>query len=99
MNKNEIIKKLRNSKDTLLADFGIESIGLFGSYAKDSASRESDIDLIYIPKQGVRIGYTKKMQLENYLTRLLFSKKIDLVNYKYINPIVKSNIEGNIIYV
>ncbi len=99
MDKHIIIEKLKNYKTTLSDFFGIEAIGLFGSYAKGCASIESDIDLIYITKEGVRIGFGKKIQLEEYLSQLFQPSKIDLVNYKYINPIIRSDVEKYIIYV
>ncbi len=87
MDKHKIIEKLKDSKNTWSATFGLTSIGLFGSYAKDCATADSDIDLVYITREGVQIGFGQKIQLEDYLAQLLQSAKIDLINYKYLNPV------------
>lgn len=99
MKKDDILKRLKESKVSLAKDFGIDTIGLFGSYAKDQASENSDIDLLYKPKEGVTIGFEKRILLEEYLIKALENPKIDLVNYKYINPIVKKDMEKDVIYV
>lgn len=99
MNRQEILERLQASKERLAIEFGIESIGLFGSYAKDTATDESDIDLIYVPKSGVTIGFEKRILLEEYLIEVLQVSKIDLVNQRYMNPIVKYSAEKDLIYV
>ncbi|MDF9800262.1 putative nucleotidyltransferase [Catalinimonas alkaloidigena] len=71
MNKEDILQKLRDSKPFLTQQFGIESLGLFGSYATEQATTESDIDLFYIPQEGISVGYTQRVLLEEYLTQLL----------------------------
>lgn len=44
VDKNDILSYLKELKPQLLKD-GIEKIGLFGSYAKNSADEFSDIDI------------------------------------------------------
>jgi predicted nucleotidyltransferase len=46
MNKEDILNKLRDIKPKLNQD-GIEKIGIFGSYAKDTYTNQSDIDIVY----------------------------------------------------
>ncbi|MBW2405761.1 MAG: nucleotidyltransferase, partial [Deltaproteobacteria bacterium] len=41
-NKSQIKKTLLEQKDTLLAEYGVREIGLFGSLAKGIASPTSD---------------------------------------------------------
>jgi len=43
--KKEILDSLNESQDIISA-FGVKSIGLFGSFVKDSASDNSDVDLL-----------------------------------------------------
>ena len=98
MDAHEIITRLRKSRNTLHTHFGIQAIGLYGSYAKNHASPDSDIDLLFLPRPGVRIGLEKRIELEDYLAQLLGSDKIELVNYRYLNPVVRRDIEESIIY-
>jgi uncharacterized protein len=44
VNKNTIIERFQSDK-SILKDFGVDKIGLFGSYIKDEQSTKSDIDL------------------------------------------------------
>ena len=75
MNKDDIIKKLKDNRN-ILESYGVEKIGLFGSYLSNSANDESDIDiLVKLGKIDTYKNYCKvKYFLEN-----LFNKKIDLV--------------------
>jgi predicted nucleotidyltransferase len=46
MTGQEILDLLRNEKPFLRREFGVLSIGLFGSYVKDTQGPESDVDLL-----------------------------------------------------
>ena len=46
MANQEILKALREEKAYLLENFGVLSIGLFGSYAKGTEGPDSDIDVL-----------------------------------------------------
>ncbi len=45
MTKNEILTFLREKKSYLFKTYGVTSIGLFGSYARNEARDDSDIDI------------------------------------------------------
>lgn len=46
MKSQEIINKLREEMPVMKAKFGVEEIGLFGSYARNEIKIESDLDLL-----------------------------------------------------
>lgn len=46
MTGQQILEILRNEKLFLRKEFGVLSIGLFGSYAKNTQRPESDVDLL-----------------------------------------------------
>jgi len=46
MDRNQILTIIRNEKPYLQKHFGLLSIGLFGSFARDEQHPESDIDLL-----------------------------------------------------
>jgi len=48
-----ILKKLTDNKQ-LLSEFGVEQIGLFGSFLRNEATAESDIDLLVEIKKIVK---------------------------------------------
>ncbi|OHD10095.1 MAG: hypothetical protein A2086_08210 [Spirochaetes bacterium GWD1_27_9] len=97
MNKQDIIQKLKDNKD-IIEKYGITKLFLFGSYARNEATEDSDIDLVYENDSDKPISYIDYVELEDFLTKN-FNKKIELVNYKYMNPIIKKIAEKDFIYV
>ena len=45
MTKNEILNELSKNKSYIQQNFEVDKIGLFGSYAKDKQTENSDIDI------------------------------------------------------
>jgi predicted nucleotidyltransferase len=76
--------------------FGVESLGLFGSFVKNTATENSDIDLLvsFDPKQK---SYDNFMELFFFLEHL-FGRKIELVTpqslNKYIGPHILKEVEN-----
>ena len=99
MDKLSIINTLKKHKNTLKQDFSITKIGLFGSYAKDTYSEKSDIDLVYELQEGKTLGLKEVDELEIFIKNLFNIDKIDLINHKYINPIIKNELNKTVIYV
>jgi predicted nucleotidyltransferase len=48
MDKNEVINKVKQYKILLGKHFDIDSVYLFGSYAKDTNTEDSDIDVAVV---------------------------------------------------
>lgn len=99
MNQSIIIKSLKENKDELKDKYQILRIGLFGSYSKGTATESSDIDLIYVLEEKAKIGLKELYDLEEYFKELFNIEKVDLINSKYINPVVNEEIKNTIIYV
>jgi uncharacterized protein len=83
----------------LKEDYNILKVGLFGSYSTNTYSEESDIDLIYELEEGKRMGLKEVHELEKFFKNLFQIEKIDLVNSKYMNPIIGNEIKKTVIYV
>lgn len=94
MKKDEILKVLIDKKDS----FGINSFILFGSFARQNERSNSDIDIAYILKDGCKLSFTQYLKLENDLEKS-FETKVDLVNYKRLNPLIKLHAKKDFIYV
>jgi len=62
MNGEEILRILRAEKSYLQDNFGLLSIGLFGSYAKGTDRIDSDVDLIVELKEP-RFDYIAGLQI------------------------------------
>lgn len=66
---------------------GITKAGIFGSYAKNKQNKKSDIDIL-IEFNGSLLNLVSiEMELENLLKR-----KVDLLTYRGINPLLKQKI-------
>ncbi len=86
--KMQIIDKFKPKIIKILKKYGIKKAGIFGSYARGEARKDSDIDLLVEPAPGMGFSfYGMNLELEDELKR-----KVDLVTYKFISPYIKKNI-------
>lgn len=96
MNKDEIIDFLNAHKEEMHQKYGVNKIGLFGSYVRGEAKEDSDIDIaVELDKKHI---FRNFFALEQYLTDHL-QKNVDIVTESAIKPIAKKRIMGEIIYV
>ena len=96
LHKENIFQILTANSQELL-NYGVLEIGLFGSYARNEATKESDIDLL------VDISKDKKtfrnfMALSYYLEELL-GKKVELVTKQSLSPYIGPYILKTVEYV
>ncbi len=91
MTKHEILKYLFEHKDEFYEKFKITKIGLFGSYARDEATKESDIDIVIEMEKGVTDIYDKKEAFKTMIEST-FGKKVDIAREKYLKPLAKKEI-------
>ena len=94
LTKEEILASLRENKDFFKKKFAIDNIMLFGSYARNEATKESDIDILI---------ECKKKTFKNYINILrflekLFNKKIDVIYLDTVNPFIMELIEEELAY-
>jgi len=95
MTKDEILNELSKNKSYIEQHFEVDKIGLFGSYAKDKQTEDSDID-IYVEFRHKT--FDNLAGLWNYLEEL-YHKKIDLFHkHKNNNKVIISNIQKDVIY-
>ena len=98
MNKEMILTYLRTHKDEFRRKYGIEKIALFGSYARGDARVDSDVDILYCLKDGVKMSFDSYMDLEEQLEKA-FQTKIDLINEKKLNPLIRIDAAEEFVYV
>jgi predicted nucleotidyltransferase len=92
--KIEILDKLKELKPVLASEYSVKEIGLFGSFADETATENSDIDLLVELSQP--IGW-RFFSLEIYLEQI-FERKIDLVTKNAIRERIKENILNHVSY-
>jgi uncharacterized protein len=96
MNKDEIIKILRQFKETNAGKYEIDSLGIFGSGARNGQNEKSDIDVVVVLNKVDALNLIGiKQELEEQ-----FRCHIDLVRYrKNMNPFLRKRIEKEAVYV
>lgn len=97
LKKSNIIQYLEQRKDDFIKNYFIKKIGLFGSFANDKYNINSDIDIVY-ETSTKDLTFSQLSQIEDELKKQ-FQRNIDLVNLKYMNPIIKRKALKDVIYV
>lgn len=85
----ETKRQLQKLKPVLREKYNVETIEIFGSYARQKQTPRSDIDLL--------VTYTEIPDVVgvNSLKRFLKRKlgvKVDVISKKYINPLIKEQV-------
>lgn len=99
MDRSEVLQLLAGHKADIREKFHISRLGLFGSYATGKQTEDSDLDILYELEEGSDLGLKEIDDLEHYLKQLLAVNQIDLVDKRYINPVIELEIEDDLIYV
>jgi len=86
--KIKIIKNIQSKIVPTLKKNGVVKAGIFGSYARGEAKKNSDIDILIQPPKGIGFGFAGiELGLEKKLKR-----KVDLLTYNSIHPLLKKRI-------
>ena len=97
--RNSTLELIKEKYPYLSDEFGVEKIGIFGSVAKETERKDSDIDIVV--KLRKPIGF-KFIELVEYLESL-FNTKVDVLTQEGINNIrikeIADDIKRNIVYV
>lgn len=92
----ETLALLRANRPTVIREFGVEALALFGSLARDEAGAGSDVDILVIfdgPATSARY-----FGLQFYLEDLL-GRSVDLVTDNELRPELRPRVEAEAIYV
>lgn len=93
----EIIDILKKHEKELKKTYGIKKIGIFGSYLRGEAKKESDFDILVEFEEDANIGLLKFVEIENHLSDLL-GVKVDLVEKSALKPRIGKHILKEVIY-
>ena len=95
IDKINILNYLKEHYSEFKSKYNVEQIGLFGSYARDEATENSDIDIFVKMKPSLFDMVAIKEQIENDL-----NKKVDIIReHRNIKPIFLKMIQKDLIYV
>lgn len=92
--RSEVFDLLENQRESL-RQFGVKELGIFGSFARNEQTPESDVDVLVDLK---RETFRDFMGLLSFLEKL-FGRKVDLVMKDSIKPIIRDRILKETIYV
>jgi hypothetical protein len=95
MTRTDILQLLKEHKTTIQKEFSVSKIGLFGSYANNTQTKDSDIDFYVEFRQKT---FDNLSGLWVYLEEL-YHKKIDIVHkHRNSNEIMLNRIQESVIY-
>ena len=96
LSTKEIIAILKKFKAESASKYGITSLGLFGSFARNQQRDTSDVDVFVTLKES---DFFVLERIKEELESLIHSN-IDIVNYRYsLRNSFKQNILNDAIYV
>ena len=94
--KEDYLDILRRFKEEYGAKYGIISIGLFGSVARDEHDEESDVDVLV---EALEMSILTSMDIRYRLEEMMAVKVDVLRKTKYMRPRLKARVEREVIYV
>lgn len=95
--RKNIITSLKKDKDFLQKEMGVTNIALFGSYANNSQTDESDIDFLIELKD---INYELLSNIYLFLVKKFPGKKIQITRKgPHLSKKFLSTIQNDLIYV
>ena len=95
MQRDEVLRILAQHQQ-VLKDFGIKSLAIFGSVARDEARPDSDVDIL-VEFDGL-VTFDRYMDVKFYLEDNL-GTRVDLVSRKSLKSLIRSTVEKEAIYV
>lgn len=98
LTRQDILKFLYDNKEYLLKHFYLTKLGLFGSFARNEQTPDSDIDLLIERAPDAKNIFDTDWELQEMLKKE-FNRNVDICTEKYIKPYAKSYILRDAIYV
>ena len=96
MKQDVVLQILKQKNAEMTKQFGVKSLLLFGSVARNEATTTSDVDLLVEFNRPV--GYFGLFALQDYLEKLL-GCPVDLGTPDSLKPYIKERIMGELIRV
>jgi len=77
--------------------YGVSTIGLFGSYARGEQTEKSDIDLLieFIPEQE---NFENFMSICEYLDKLFKNERVEVITMNGLSPYIGPKILKEVLY-
>lgn len=95
-NKSEVITRLREH-ESRMRELGVRRVGLFGSFVRDEATSESDVDILVEFEPG-RKTFDRFMAL-SFLLEEILQRPVEVVTTEALSPHVGPRILESVEYV
>jgi len=93
---NKLQNILQSQKPLLLEEYGVQSIGIFGSLARQEQDLASDVDILV--EFNNPIDLLTFVHLKNYLSDIL-QVNVDLVMKKALKEKIRQQVLKEVIYI
>ena len=87
---------LRIHEPELNQRFGVEKIGIFGSFVHGNEREDSDVDVLVTFEKGKKT-FDNFMGIKYYLEEI-FHRKVDLVTEEALKPLIRDPILKEVMY-
>ena len=94
MNRDNVLNMLRAHKGTLAQRFGVTELALFGSFARDQATDDSDVDILV--RFDVPPNWQRYFGAQGYLEDLL-GRPVDLATNQDLRVEIRPYVEREVI--
>ncbi|NJK85358.1 MAG: nucleotidyltransferase family protein [Bacteroidales bacterium] len=98
MTTKEFILSTLKSKEREISKYGIKAIGLFGSYARDEQSENSDIDIL-IDFEPDKENFDNYMAVYDMIEKMFKNQRVEIVTKNGLSPYIGPKILNEVKYV
>ena len=98
INQTQILDYLSANKQIISQKYHLKKLGIFGSYARNEQTPESDLDLLVEFEENTPDLADKEEFLREEI-QSIFNINVDICREKYIKPIFRKYILTDAIYV
>jgi predicted nucleotidyltransferase len=96
MGKTEIIEIIKSNKPEIESRYGVQRLGLFGSFVKERQRKKSDVDILVTFNRDIDLF--EFLDLREFLEKKL-GTKVDLVMATALKPTIGKRILAEVEYV
>jgi predicted nucleotidyltransferase len=96
MGKTEIIKIIKSNKPEIESRYGVQRLGLFGSFVKERQRKKSDVDILVTFNRDIDLF--EFLDLREFLEKKL-GTKVDLVMATALKSTIGKRILAEVEYV
>ena len=95
--KSLVIRRFEKAAPTIYKKFGVQRLGVFGSFARGEQTRKSDVDVLV----DFADGYATLKNFVGLADRLeaLFKRKVDLITVEGVDKYIRPRVEAEVIWV